>query len=291
MPNENEGVTPVLMVNPGVPDTPPDAEPTEPVDESADLSTELGDTSTESTESTESGETPAPPAPDDDDYATLDTPEAVAEYLKSQGYDVKAPAAPGTESPSPASRGRVGEGVQSAPAPVDTKAQEDAIIQKHAERYANSFDDGERFRINVECQQELQALRYGAIEKQTARTEAMSRLPQVERDFEANGLPKEAAAHYIDLLVNLDPAVRATPEAQAAALSMAVGRATMQKAKKPGPQPQKVRVPKGEGTAPAGGARPTGGVDARELAVLKRTFPDVDFTPAKIAEFKKEGLL
>jgi hypothetical protein len=221
----------------------------------------------------------------DSGYTTLDTPEAVADYLRAQGYTVgrpgDMPSRPAAPAPAPA---------QQPTGVLSQQAQREALQAQYAARYAETFDPSEQFRIMADYNAAVQKLEIGAIEKQTARADGMARLPQVEKDFLANGYPKEAAAHYVDILSSMEPEIRAMPQAQGIALQMAVGRATLTAARSSGPNPGAVRVPKGEGGAVGGARNPTARIDARELAALKAAFPDYDFSPANLAKLRQEGL-
>lgn len=224
-----------------------------------------------------------------DEYASDEEIEA---YLASKGYVVQKPgaapavpaptAAPTTATPTPAPQN----------AQSDFDRQFDALKASYGKKFADTFDDEERFAIQAEFQREVTKLQIGQIERQSARAEAVAALPSLEAEFEAKGLPKEAAREYAMLLADLPAEVRGRQDAQVGALQMALGRTLMKTVGKPGakPNPAGVKIPKGEAT---GGTTPTAdsGLTAEEMASLKRDFPNVKFTPAKIAELRKEGIL
>jgi hypothetical protein len=244
----------------------------------------------------------APAAPPDGEAPAAtpnDEPEPdpvfVAQWLSEHGYTVSAPgAAPARAETPPAAE----------PAPVAAAATvnpQDDLDRRFRAAWAETDDDEVRAELLLQYTRESTRIageavnnRFAEMERTQARQAGLSQLSQVEGQFETMGLPKEAASDYIELVAQLAPEKRSDPQATAQVMREAVGLAVIKRAHGATagkPAPGKIPSPRAEAPAGGGGQAVPAGVDPAVVATLRANFPGQTFTPAKIAELRKEGII
>jgi hypothetical protein len=224
---------------------------------------------------------------DDSEYGEDDgddpSPEDVAAWLEQHGYEVHRP--DGFDSYDD-------DEPDWQPDPYED------LDARYIDAMQSTDDEAERAAITVAYNRELRSLdrqasavRDEAVERDRARAAGMAELPRLEDQFEERGLPRQAAAEYVETLAGLPRVARDDPRVQGEALALSIGRAMMRSSVGAGgPRPDRVSVPRGE--SPAGSSYgDVSGVDAATMATLRANFPGVKFTPAKIAEYRKEGII
>ena len=230
-----------------------------------------GDGSEATTSEADAVASPAPGTADADDYATDDE---IEQYLASKGYGITKPGARVQQqaAPAPAASPVNVTHPGAAPSAADFDTKFEALKKEYGEKYAESYDDEEKFSIQAEFQRQVTKLQIEGIQKAAARAELATAIPEIEAQLKEKGLPVGAARHYAAVMADFSEEERGLPQVKQMAMDAALGRALRESLGKQKADPSKIKLPTGEGLGGAPRGAGSGKYSPADVAEAKRHF-------------------